>query len=90
MFSRRDKIIKKDGSKPSDVEEEVAKAISSLESSNKAQKLQLIQIFINSVENVQLERDDGSNIEYLLVKIPHRSLGSFKKVGSLIVDKLEQ
>jgi len=89
MFSRRDKIIKKDGSKPSDIEEDVAKAISSLESSNKAQKLQLIQIFINSVENVQLE-SEGSTSEYLLVKIPHRSLGSFKKVGSLIVDKLEQ
>ena len=90
MFSRRDKIIKKDGKKPTDLEEDVAKALSSLESSNKALKTHFALIFINSVENVQYERVDGSAAEYLLVKVPHRSLGSFKKVGSQVIDKLEQ
>jgi len=90
MFNRRDKIIKKDGSKPTDIEEDVAKAISSLESSNKAQKAYLSIIFINSVENVQYEQADGTAAEYLLVRIPHRSHAAYKKVGSLVQEKLEQ
>uniref|UniRef100_A0A7S3IRM5 40S ribosomal protein S7 n=1 Tax=Strombidium inclinatum TaxID=197538 RepID=A0A7S3IRM5_9SPIT len=90
MFNRRDKIIKKDGSKPTDLEEDVAKAISSLESSNKAQKAHLSIIFINSVENVQFEQADHTSAEYLLVRIPHRSHGAFKKVGGLVQEKLEQ
>lgn len=90
MFNRRDKIIKKDGSKPSDLEEEVAKALSSLESQNKALKNFLVQVFINSVENVQFERADGSTSEYLLVKIPFRSLQAYKKAGTQVIEKLEQ
>ena len=90
MFNRRDKIIKKDGQKPSDLEEDVAKAISSLESSNKAQKAYLSIIFINSVENVQFAQADGKPSEYLLVRIPHRSLAAYKKVGGLVKEKLEQ
>jgi hypothetical protein len=35
MFNKRDKIIKKDGQKPSDLEEEVAKSLHSLELNNK-------------------------------------------------------
>eukprot|EP00355_Strombidium_rassoulzadegani_P007270 CAMPEP_0168613904 /NCGR_PEP_ID=MMETSP0449_2-20121227/3694_1 /TAXON_ID=1082188 /ORGANISM="Strombidium rassoulzadegani, Strain ras09" /LENGTH=163 /DNA_ID=CAMNT_0008654557 /DNA_START=46 /DNA_END=537 /DNA_ORIENTATION=- len=90
MFNRRDKIIKKDGVKPTDLEEEVAKSISSLESNNKDLKAHLAIIFINSVENVEFERADGSAAEYLLVKIPHRSHGALKKVGKLVIDKLEK
>lgn len=90
MFSRRDKIIKKDGSNPTDLEEDVAKAFSSLESNNKNLKQNLSLIFINSVENVQMEKSDGSTAEYLLIKIPHRSHGFYKKVGSLVIEKLEQ
>lgn len=89
MFSRRDKIIKKDGQKPTDIEEDVAKALSSLESNNKALKSYLSIIFINSVENVQYEKSDGSTAEYILVKIPYRSLSGYKKVGGLVVEKLE-
>ena len=35
MFNKRDKIIKKDGQKPTDLEEEVAKSLHSLELNNK-------------------------------------------------------
>ena len=90
MFSRRDKIIKKEGQKPTDLEEDVAKALSSLESNNKALKIHLGMIFINSVENVEYERADGSSGEYLLVKIPYRSYQGYRKVGSLVIEKLQQ
>lgn len=90
MFNRRDKIIKKDKQKPSDLEEDVAKSLHSLELNNKGHKKDLSIIFINSVEKVDYEQADGVAAEYLLVRIPHRSLGAFKKVGQLVQDHLEQ
>ena len=90
MFNRRDKIIKKDGSKPSDLEEEVAKSLHSLELNNKSLKMQFTTIFINSVENVEYEMADGTPAQYLLVRIPHRSFAALKKVGALIIDHLEE
>ena len=90
MFNRRDKIIKKDGVKPSDLEEEVAKSLSMLESNNKALKSHLQIIFINSVHTVDYEQADGTPAQYLLVRIPHRSHGAFKKVGTLVQEHLEQ
>jgi small subunit ribosomal protein S7e len=89
MFNRRDKIIKKDGSKPSDLEEEVAKSLHSLELNNKSLKMQFTTIFINSVENVEYEMADGTPSQYLLVRIPHRSFAALKKVGALIIEHLE-
>jgi len=89
MFNRRDKIIKKDGAKPSDLEEEVAKSLHQLLVSHKNLKAHLQIIFINSVENVDYEAD-GSHSQYLLVKIPHRSLGAFKKVGTVVQEHLEK
>ena len=38
MFNRRDKIIKKAGEKPSDLEEEVAKSLGQLKADDKAQE----------------------------------------------------
>jgi len=90
MFNRRDKIIKKDGVKPSDLEEEVAKSLSMLESNNKALKSHLQIIFINSVHTVDYEQADGSPAQYLLVRIPHRSHAAYKKVGTLVQEHLEQ
>ena len=90
MFNRRDKIIKKDGAKPSDLEEEVAKSLHQLELNNKSLKAHLSIIFINSVENVDYEQDDGAASQYLLVRIPHRSLGAYRKVGTLVQEHLEQ
>lgn len=90
MFNRRDKIIKKDGSKPSDLEEEVAKQLHSIELANKSMKTSFVTIFINSVENVDFEQADGTPAQYLLVRIPHRSFAGFKKVGALIIESLEE
>jgi hypothetical protein len=90
MFNRRDKIIKKDGAKPTDLEEEVAKSLHQLEVNNKALKAHLSIIFINSVHTVDYVQADGSAAQYILVRIPHRSLGAYKKVGSLVQEHLEQ
>lgn len=90
MFNRRDKIIKKDNAKPTDLEEEVAKSLHQLELNNKGIKAHLQIIFINSVNNVDYEQEDGTAGQYLLVRIPHRSLGAFKKVGSIVQEHLEQ
>jgi len=89
MFNRRDKIIKKDGFKPTDLEEEVAKSLHQLELNNKPLKAHLQIIFINSVHNVDYEQDDGSAAQYMLVRIPHRSHAAFKKVGTLVQEHLE-
>lgn len=90
MFNRREKIIKKNGEKPSDLEEEVAKNLHQLELNNKGLKAHLSIIFINSVSNVDFEQADGSAGQYMLVRIPHRSLGAYKKVGTLVQEHLEQ
>ena len=90
MFNRRDKIIKKDGQKPSTLEEEVAKHLHQLELNNKALKAHLSIIFINSVNTVDFEQADGAAGQYLLVRIPHRSLAAYRKVGTLVQEHLEQ
>lgn len=90
MFNRRDKIIKKDGAKPTDLEEEVAKSLHQLELNNKAVKAHLQIIFINSVQTVDYEQADGTAAQYLLIRIPHRSHGAFRKVGTLVQEHLEQ
>lgn len=90
MFNRRDKIIKKDGAKPTDQEEEVAKSLHQLELNNKALKAHLSIIFINSVNTVNYEQEDGSPAQYLLIRIPHRSLNAYRKVGTLVQEHLEQ
>lgn len=89
MFNRREKIIKKDNAKPTDLEEEVAKSLHQLELNNKGLKAHLQIIFINSVENVDYEQADGTAAQYLLVRIPHRSHGAYRKVGHLVQDHLE-
>merc|ERR1711957_418116 len=90
MFNRRDKIIKKAGEKPTDLEEEVAKTLGQLKVDDKTQEAALAIIFINGVSNVEYEQADGSSAQYLLVRIPHRSHGAFKKVGSLVQEHLEK
>jgi len=89
MFNKRDKIIKKSGEKPTDLEDEVAKSLAKLEQANKEYKAHLSIIFINSVSTVQYDQADGKASEYLLVRIPHRSFAAFKKVGFLVQKHLE-
>jgi hypothetical protein len=90
MFNRREKIIKKDGKKPTDLEEEIAKSIHTLERNNADRKQHLGIIFINSAQLVDFTQSDGTAAQYLLVKIPHRSSGAFRKVGQLVQEALEK
>jgi len=90
MFNRREKIIKKDGAKPTDIEEDVAKKLHSLEKNNGDKKQHLGIIFINTVHLVDFTQADGSASQYMLVKIPHRSIAAFRKVGQLVQDHLEK
>jgi len=52
MFNRREKIIKKDGAQPTELEEHVAKQLHQLELQNKEKKKDLSIIFINSAQMV--------------------------------------
>jgi len=90
MFNRRDKIIKKEGQKPTEIEDNVAKELHSLEKNNIDKKQHLGIIFINSVQIVDFTQADGTAAQYLLVKIPHRSSAAFKKVGGLVQEHLEK
>ena len=47
-------------------------------------------VFINAVEQCEFETNDGSMAQYILVKIPYRSLQFYKKVASQMIDCLEE
>jgi len=89
MFNRREKIIKKDGTKPTELEEEVAKRLHQIELENMELKKELSIILITSAQMVDYEDADKTPGQYLLVRILHRSLGAFKKAGYKVVDQLE-
>jgi len=55
-----------------------------------ALKNHLKVIYINSAKMVDYEQADGTAAQYLLVKIPFRSLGGFQKAGNLVQEALEQ
>ena len=90
MFNRREKIIKRNNERPTDLEEEVAKSLHTLERNNGDKKQHLGIVFINSAQLVPFTQSDGTAAEYLLVRIPHRSCAAFRKVGTLIQDALEK
>jgi len=90
MFHKRDRIIKKEGEKPSELEEEVAKALHSLSAKYQDLHSNLKIIFLNSANFVDYTQRDGTADQYLLVRIPHRSLGAFKKVGAVVQEELEK
>jgi hypothetical protein len=52
LFDRRDKLIEKDRMKPTELEENVAKSLYSLEINQKSLKQHLRIIFINRVHEV--------------------------------------
>jgi len=89
MFNRREKIIKKDGSKPTELEEEVAKRLHQIEQDNADLKKDLSIILITSAELVDYEDADKTRAQYLLIRILHRSQGAFKKAGYKVLEKLE-
>ena len=89
MFNRT-KLQKKEGVKPTELEEDTAKSLTALEQSNKDIQRELRSTYINSVTEETYEADDGSAAKYIMVKIPFRSLRFYKKVSSQVIDHLEK
>ena len=71
------------------MEEDTAKTLTAFENSNKDIQRDLRMVYINSVEEVTFEQNDGSESKYILIKIPYRSLQFYKKVSSQMIDHLE-
>ena len=69
MFNKS-KIIKKDGEKVTELDEEFSKYLTQLEQKG---DVSLKGVFFNSVENVEYKREDQSMGTYRLVRIPFRS-----------------
>ena len=70
------------------MEEDTAKTLTAFENSNKDIQRDLRMVYINSVEEVTFEQNDGSESKYILIKIPYRSLQFYKKVSSQMIDHL--
>jgi len=83
------KIVKKGDAKVTELEEEIAKTLQHYEQSNPDIQSHLKLIYINSAEQVEFKQADGSVSKYILVRIPFRSLASYRKVGSKVIDHLE-
>lgn len=71
------------------MEEDTAKTLTAFENSNKDIQRDLRMVFINAVEEVTFEQNDGSESKYILIKIPYRSLQFYKKVQGQMIDHLE-
>jgi hypothetical protein len=83
------KLMKKAGTKASELEEELAKTLQHFEQSNNDLKAHLRLVYVTSAEKVEHKMADGSMSAYILIRIPYRSLGSFRKIGKQIIDHLE-
>jgi len=89
MFNTQ-KLMKKEG-KPSELEEEVAKTLQHFEQAKEnAQHLQHLRlVYVNSAEHVEFKAAHGGVERYIIIRIPFRSLLSFRKVAKISIDMLE-
>merc|ERR1719197_313400 len=85
MFNKS-KILKKKDEKPTELDEEVGKYLTALEQKG---EVSLKGVFINSTEQVEYKREDGSMGHYRLIRIPFRSLERFSKVRSAVIEHCE-
>jgi small subunit ribosomal protein S7e len=85
MFNKS-KILKKKDEKPTDLDEEISKNLSTLEQKG---EVSLKGVFINSTESVEYKREDGTMGTYRIIRIPHRSLDRFTKVRSAVIEHCE-
>merc|ERR1740120_114311 len=84
------KLMKKEG-KHSELEEEVAKTLQHFEQAKEnAQHLQHLKlVYVNSAEHVEHKAAHGAVERYIMIRIPFRSLASFRKVAKQVIDMLE-
>ena len=88
MFNTQ-KVMKKEGQKVTELEEEIAKTLSAFETSSPDLQQHLKFVYFNSAEEVEFEQADGQTAKYILVRIPFRSYAYFKKVGPKVIENLE-
>ena len=77
-------------SKPTQIEEEVAKVLKDLEMNKGEHKDRqwLQQIFINKADEVSFRTVDGDS-KAIVVRIPFLSLAAYQKVANVVIDHLE-
>jgi len=85
MFNKS-KIIKKGDEKVTELDEDIGKSLTMLEQKG---DVSLRGIFLNSTECVKFKMADASENQYLLVRIPFRSLAPYRKVAAAVIDHLE-
>lgn len=90
MYQSKSKIIKVDGSKPTEIEEDVGKSLQQLQMSKDDLKVHLNQITITNVDLVEYKQRDGAMSKALHVKIPFRCTPAYAKVSHQIIEHLEE
>ena len=91
MYNFRQKILKKDPTKLTELEEEIAKTVYHLEMKSEGQpKEYLSHLFILGVENIKFQDRAGAAKTAILVRIPYRSLASFNKIRDTVIKALEK
>lgn len=78
------------GEKHTELEEVVAKSLVAYEQSQPKDLSHVKQVLINSAEEVEYTAADGSASKYILIRVPYRSLGAFRKVGAAVIEHLEK
>jgi len=89
MFNKS-KIVKKNDERPTETEELFAKALQHFEVQSPELQGNLRFVFISSVEDKEYRQADGTAAKYYLVRIPYRSLNSYKKVSTQMINLLEE
>ena len=92
MFNARSKILKKDEDK-TELEEEIAKLLYDYEMQLKEDsnlKKDIVKIFISSVEEFTVHERNGQQSKGFLIKIPYKSLKSFRTIRNSVVSHLER
>ena len=91
MYNFRSKILKKDTTKLTELEEEIAKTVYNLEMKGEgAPKEYLSHFFILGAESIKFQDRAGAAKSAILVRIPYRSLASFNKIRDTVVKALEK
>jgi small subunit ribosomal protein S7e len=86
MLQGAKKIVKKDGSAPSELEQRVANEIQALENNNAALKAELSHLHISAAREVETEGGKKA----IIVFVPCPLLGDFRKIQKTLIEELEK
>ena len=92
MFNVKSKILKKDNDM-TELDEEVSKLIYDYEMQLKSDsviKKDIERIYISSVEEFHVNERNGNEIRCLLIRLPYKSLDSFRNIRNGFVGHLER